>query len=82
MTLPVQVFILGLLTVFLVLLVVAGTGNAIIWVVNRHFSPPVKGTASIEDTRAVKAEHIAVITAAVQTATKGKGKVNKIEKLP
>ncbi len=81
MTLPVQVFILGLLTVFLVLLVVVGTGNAIIWVVNRYFPASGKGLPPIK-TSAVKATHLAAIAAAVQTVTRGKGKVKKVEKLP
>lgn len=82
MGLPVQVFILGLLTVFVVLLVVVYTGRVIIWFVNRFFEPapvrtPVKrtGPASIQKGR------IAAISAAVHIVTKGKGKVAKIEKL-
>lgn len=81
MTLPVQVFILGLLTVFLVLLVVVGTGNAIIWVVNRHFPSAGEDPSTMKST-AVKANHLAAITAAVQTVTKRSGKVVKIEKMP
>ncbi len=76
-----QVFILGLLTVFLVLLVVAGTGNAIIWFVNRYMGSvsyhPV--TARDPDYTA-SSKSIAAITAAVHSVTKGKGKVEKIEK--
>ena len=81
MSLPVQVFILGLLTVFLVLLVVVGTGNAIIWVVNRYFPTAGEGPSTLKP-GAVKAKHLAAITAAVQTVTRGKGRVQKIEKLP
>ncbi len=81
MSLPVQVFILGLLTVFLVLLVVVGTGNAIIWIVNHYFPTSGEGSSTIKPT-AVKATHLAAITAAVQTVTRGKGKVEKIEKMP
>ncbi|MFP4064979.1 MAG: OadG family transporter subunit [Bacteroidales bacterium] len=82
MGLPVQVFILGLLTVFVVLLVVVYTGRVIIWFVNRFFEPapvrvPVKGTGPAS----LKKGRIAAISAAVHIVTKGKGKVAKIEKL-
>lgn len=76
-----QVFILGLLTVFLVLLVVVGTGNAIIRFVNRYM-----GAASHHPVIAkhpgytAASKSIAAITAAVHSVTKGKGKVEKIEK--
>ncbi len=83
MGLPFQIFILGLLTVFLVLLVVVGTGNAIIWFVNRFFEPtPSKMRPSGEEVPADKPGNIAAITAAVQIITKGKGKIVKIEKHP
>ncbi len=81
MSLPVQVFILGLLTVFLVLLVVVGIGNAIIWFVNRYFPVAGEGPSTLKPTT-VKAKHLAAIAAAVQTVTRGKGRVQKIEKLP
>ncbi len=83
MGLPFQIFILGLLTVFLVLLVVAGTGNAIIWVTNRFFTPPpLKMDAPGVETPAARTGKIAAVTAAVYTMTKGKGKVVRIEKHP
>ncbi len=82
MGLPFQVFILGLLTVFVVLLVVVFTGRVIIWFVNRYFEPapvrtPVKGAGPAT----LKKGRIAAISAAVHVATKGRGRVAKIEKL-
>ncbi len=73
---PFQVFALGLLTVFLVLLIVVATGNVIIWFVNRfYYAGPA--AAGKETDPAV----VAAITAVVQGITKGSGKVEKIEKL-
>ena len=81
MGLPLQVFILGLLTVFMVLLVVVATGKGIIWAVNRFFppaTPPAKkgpGKSGSTDRK-----HLAAIAAAVQATTKGHGKVVNIRK--
>ncbi|MGM0572660.1 MAG: hypothetical protein ACQESL_02755 [Bacteroidota bacterium] len=81
MSLPLQVFILGLLTVFAVLLVVVATGNIIIRIVNRFFEPATPaGRPSGTGTTASGRGRIAAITAAVHIATKGKGKVVHIEK--
>ncbi len=82
MGLPFQVFILGLLTVFLVLLVVVGTGNAIIWFVNRYISTATReaATRTKPSPRSPAPETIAAITAAVRTVSGGKGRVTTIEK--
>ncbi len=72
---------LGLLTVFLVLLVVAGTGNAIIWFVNRYMGAASHHPVIARDSGYTAApKSIAAITAAVHSVTRGKGKVEKIEK--
>ncbi len=72
---PFQVFILGLLTVFLVLLVVVATGNVIIWFVNRfYYTGP---TAAVKETDPAV---VAAITSVIQKVTRGSGRVEKIEK--
>ncbi len=82
MGLPFQVFILGLLTVFVVLLVVVYTGRTIIWFVNRFFEPaPAQTPVRTGSTAALKKGRVAAISAAVHIVTRGKGKVAKIEKL-
>lgn len=82
MGLPVQVFILGLLTVFVVLLVVVYTGRVIIWFVNRYFEPaPVRTPVKRTGPAPIQKGRIAAISATVHIVTKGKGKVAKIEKL-
>ncbi len=76
---PIQIFILGLLTVFFVLIMVVLFGNLIIMVTNRYFPVPVRDAKPPSGlTDPVK---IAVITSAVYNATGGKGKVKSIEKL-
>lgn len=77
MGLPLQVFLLGLLTVFMVLMVVVFTGRAIIWVVNRFFDPPATTASHPQQ----DAKVVAVVSAAVQSVTKGRGRVTKIEKI-
>ncbi len=82
MGLPFQVFILGLLTVFVVLLVVVYTGRIIIWFVNRYFEPaPVRTPARGSGPAGLRKGRLAAISAAVHIATKGKGRVVKIDKL-
>jgi oxaloacetate decarboxylase gamma subunit len=61
---------IGMITVFVVLALVVLTGNLLIRFVNR-ISPDQDGIAPVK---------IAVITAAVNAFTEGKGKITKIEK--
>ncbi len=82
MGLPFQVFILGLLTVFVVLLVVVYTGRVIIWFVNRFFEPaPAQTPVRAAGPGVIKKGRVAAISAAVHIVTRGKGKAVKIEKL-
>ena len=83
MELPLQVFIIGLLTVFLVLLVVVLTGKVIIWFVNSFFEPARAGSsATVAGNRSrVNPRVVAAITAAVNSASGGKGRITNIEKL-
>ncbi len=80
MSLPLQVFILGLITVFLVLLVVVATGNTIIWFVNRFIGAVATPAAASRQTKA-HPKQIAAITTAVHAFTQGKGRVSEISKL-
>ncbi|MEQ9231079.1 MAG: hypothetical protein RIF46_10385 [Cyclobacteriaceae bacterium] len=62
---------IGMITVFVVLLLVVITGNILIRLVNR-FVPESKDGISDKT--------LAVLTAAVESVTGGKGKITKIEK--
>ncbi len=66
--------VIGMITVFVVLLLVTITGNLLIAAVNRF-------TPSRQDQSDLDPEMVAAITAAVEVVTGGKGSVQKIEKL-
>ncbi len=81
---------IGMITVFLVLCLVVLAGNFLIWLINRYGTPDggrvgassgnsiVTGGRS--DTNNLSPKEIAVITSAVLHATRGQGKVEKIER--
>ena len=64
-------FGIGMITVFVVLLLVVLTGNFMIRLVNRMTTEP---------TGELSEKTIAVITSAVDAFTAGKGRITKIEK--
>ena len=61
---------IGMITVFIVLLTVVLTGNLLIRLVNRWAS----------DKDEISGQTLAVLTAAVDEFTGGKGKISKVEK--
>ncbi len=82
MGLPLQVFILGLATVFLVLMVVVATGHAIICFVNRFMGAPSDGVTERRTVPpAISHKHMAAIVAAVRMHSRGRARVESIEKL-
>jgi len=71
---------IGMIMVFIVLAVVVYLGHFLIWFVNR-FTPDVAATSkSNEDANDIHPSIVAVITAAVDEVTKGKGRISKIER--
>ncbi len=70
----------GMLTVFLVLLLVILVGNILIWVVNK-FVPEEQKVAKATTVAAVAPQVSEAIAKAVEQLTAGKGKVEKIEKI-
>lgn len=73
----------GMITVFIILLLVVVVGNLIIRLVNRFIPEEVTTTISNAASMATELnkKKIAAIVSAVNTVTKGKGRVTKIEKL-
>ena len=69
----------GMITVFIVLLLVVLAGNGLIWFVNKFVPVPQQETTPPFGT--LDPRKVAVITVAVEIATEGKGAVKKIEKL-
>jgi oxaloacetate decarboxylase gamma subunit len=68
----------GMVTVFIILMVVVLIGNAIIRVVNRYF--PETNSAKTSAARSFGNSRMAAIAAAVNMVTQGKGRITKIEK--
>jgi len=80
-----QLLVVGMLTVFLILLIVIYLGKGLIALVNK-FAPaeqvPQKKMAVMSSgASAVDAQTKAIIAAAVNQLTGGKGQVKKIEKI-
>ncbi len=70
--------VIGMVTVFLVLLLVVTTGNLLIAFVNRFVGEEVpKNSGNISD---ISPNKVAAITAAVEAFTEGKGHITKIQK--
>ena len=80
--------VVGMATVFVILLIVIYLGKALIWAVNKY-APEEEGTKKVTKvaaavkapTNALSSQETAVIVSAVSMATQGLGKVVKIEKL-
>lgn len=80
--------VVGMATVFVILLIVINLGKALIWAVNKY-APEEEGTKKVvkvatavtSPADVLSAQETAVIVSAVSMATQGLGKVVKIEKL-
>lgn len=70
---------IGMITVFVVLSIVVLSGSVLISLVNKYAPEPVKASKLI--TPLVSNKEIAVLTAVVDHVTKGKGKIESIEKI-
>ncbi len=68
--------VVGMITVFVILMLVVVVGNLIIVFTNRFLPPP----HDIEKGKHIDPKKLAVIAAAVDIITKGKGKITNIEK--
>ncbi|MFA5326663.1 MAG: OadG family protein [Prolixibacteraceae bacterium] len=83
MGIALELLVVGMVTVFVILSLVVILGNLIIRFVN-HFMPEVRKVATQLTEAAVSEispKKMAVIVSAVNTVTKGSGRVTKIEKL-
>ena len=75
--------VVGMATVFVILLIVIYLGKLLITLVNKYAPEegvPVKREAS-QGPAPVPGNILAAITAAVNVVTQGKGKITKVEKL-
>ena len=74
---------IGMVTVFIILLLVVSLGNLIIWFVNRYVPEEVKSvakTVSSESTDTNRKKVVAIVSA-VNIITRGRGRVTNIEKV-
>ena len=77
--LALQLMVVGMVTVFIILMIVIQLGKWLIQIVNKVVAPkrkPAPGT-----TTAIDAQTLAVIREAVSQITGGKGSVSKVERL-
>lgn len=78
------VLAVGMITVFVILSLVVFSGNIIIKIVNKYFPETSINPSSVSKTPIINTDlgssKMAAIVAAVDVITKGKGKINKIEK--
>ena len=70
---------IGMLTVFAVLLIVVLSGSLLINVINKYTPEVIKETKLVKPL--ISNKEVAVLTAIVHHITKGKGKIDSIEKL-
>ncbi len=70
---------IGMVTVFIVLLLVVLCGSLLIKLVNKYAPEPIKKVKLIKPL--ISNKEIAVMTAVVDHITLGKGKIESIEKL-
>ncbi|MDR2773948.1 MAG: OadG family protein [Tannerella sp.] len=78
--------VVGMLTVFAILLLVIGLGKGLIALVNKYFPEQAAASGStvnvtaVPDDKNIPGSTAAVIVSAVSVLTAGRGKVTKIEK--
>jgi oxaloacetate decarboxylase gamma subunit len=70
---------IGMITVFVVLSIVVFSGQLLITLINKYAPDPVKESKLI--TPLVSNKEIAVLTAVIDHVTRGKGKIESIERL-
>jgi len=70
---------IGMITVFAVLSIVVFSGSLLISLINKYAPDPVKESKLIKPL--ISNKEIAVLTAVVDHVTKGKGKIDSIEKV-
>lgn len=70
---------IGMITVFAVLSIVVFSGQILIVLINKYAPEPVKDSKLVKPL--ISNKEVAVLTAIVDHVTKGKGKIESIEKI-
>lgn len=73
--------LVGMITVFAMLLIVYMVGNLIITITNKLYKEPVIPKVPVSPSVSLETKKIAAITTAVNRVTSGKGKVTSIKKI-
>lgn len=77
-----KLMLIGMSTVFVILMAVVLLGNLIILIINKiGNNKPVSGEGKAEEKVGIPPETIAAIVSSVELVTAGKGKVTTIRKL-
>lgn len=73
--------VVGMVTVFIILLIVIGLGKALIALVNKVAPAEEASPKKSQAPAPIPSNVLAAISAAVSVVTQGKGKVAKVEKI-
>ncbi|MBO5795204.1 MAG: OadG family protein [Bacteroides sp.] len=73
--------VVGMVTVFIILLIVIGLGKALIAFVNKFVPEEEAPAKKAQGPAPIPSNVLAAISAAVSVVTQGKGKVAKVEKI-
>jgi len=76
----ISIMFVGMITVFFILFLIVGIGNFIIRLSNKYLPEEVAVT-KVKKTNEPSNNTLAAITAAIDIATQGKGKVTNIKKI-
>ena len=79
----ITLLLVGMITVFAILMLVVFIGNSIIFFTNRFMNVKADKSVSVDIKKQTdfSTKHLAVLTAVVETITGGKGKIEEIRKL-
>lgn len=75
-----SLMLVGMVTVFIVLMLVVLSGRALTYFINKYLPEEAQSAAGGGAAATIEGSKVAVIEAAVNLVTRGKGKVVKIEK--
>ena len=83
LTTAIVIMLVGMLTVFFILACVVFTGRIVIWFSNTYVTPSVAstGNSAVSRSSSVPKQKVAVIAAAIQIVSRGKGRVANIQKV-
>lgn len=79
--LAIQLMVVGMVTVFIILLIVIQLGKWLIQAVNKFALPETVATKTVPTAQTIDAQTMSVLQAAINEITGGKGHIKKAERL-